>query len=201
MRHPEYTGPNPDVGPFQILLDCDGVLANFVGGALKELKKATGIYLKEQDITGPFHRVLDRSTWRDIQILVAQPSFCQNLNWYPDAKSFVNSCKQLGKVLVVTKPWFSYSWCFERDEWLYPYMDISNVVYTHHKEVVRGDVLVEDTAENIDAWLQANPGGTGILINRPWNRKDKCAGKRVGNLRDALKLIKRLEKDYYGRAK
>lgn len=61
----------------------------------------------------------------------------------------------------------------EKLEWLahyFPNLDPDRVIFTRHKELVRGDVLVEDNPGNIERWLAANPEGRVGLVLAPYNQ-------------------------------
>lgn len=51
----------------------------------------------------------------------------------------------------------------------FPAFDITKVMFTGNKHLVRGDVLIEDRPDNLDAWLKANPQGWGVLVSQPYN--------------------------------
>lgn len=57
-------------------------------------------------------------------------------------------------------------------DWLahyFPNLDPDRVIFTRHKELVRGDVLIEDNPGNIERWLAANPEGRVGLVTAPYN--------------------------------
>jgi len=71
-------------------------------------------------------------------------------------------------------------------------------VFTGEKHLVRGDVLVEDSPENLDKWLAANPRGFGIIIDQPYNRQynnmlvTRVNAGDAGSLGKALTRIERI---------
>lgn len=58
-------------------------------------------------------------------------------------------------------------------EWLEcnaPWFNRDKVIFARYKHLVRGDFLIEDSADNVRAWLAADCMGQAILIDQPWNR-------------------------------
>lgn len=52
----------------------------------------------------------------------------------------------------------------------FPWFDLNRVIFAKHKYLVQGDCIIEDSPENIDAWLEANKKGMAICIRQPYNR-------------------------------
>lgn len=51
----------------------------------------------------------------------------------------------------------------------YPEIPQDHIVITRKKELVKGDVLIDDNPDNLLKW-----GGPGVLIDKPWNRDFDC---------------------------
>lgn len=50
-----------------------------------------------------------------------------------------------------------------------PFIGQHKIIVSHHKAMVRGDILVDDKAQNIDEWMAT--GRIGIVYDNPWNRE------------------------------
>lgn len=153
-----------------ILLDVDGILADFVGGVLKVLNKH-GFNRTEQDIK---HLELSKSlTVAEMQLLdseIHKSGWCSSLEWYSQSRTFVECLKMVGEVVVVTAPFQCHTWCHERMKWLEPLLPRSNVIFAGKKEFVEGDFLIEDSLANALDWTRNRPRHKkAILLNRPWN--------------------------------
>lgn len=173
-----------------ILLDCDGVLCDFVGGVIDVL----GVGARE-DFTSLYMRdVLDHGSLREVEEAIRTPGWCYRLEPYDGAFSFVKDLKTWADVQIVTTPYLAHStWCDERLQWLGVQMGVPNidVTFTHWKQLVHGDVLVEDSLDNIEQWQFRNrPLTRPIVIDQPWNRITSTAHyTRVPNLQEAYEVL------------
>jgi len=138
----------------RLLLDCDGILADFVGGILNELRENELVDLRPEDFPNwEIFRQLDEygPGIREFAGVVARrPGFCLNLPVYAGAKEGVQKLLDAGvELFIVTSPLIgSETWAHERDLWLAKNFGIpsSRVVHTQSKHIVQGDVFVDDKA-------------------------------------------------------
>lgn len=144
----------------RVLIDCDGVLSNFT----KQLFKYTKVEpfeFKEWGFIGEDARM----PWSKASTAAKTQYFCSTMEPYPMARAFVNSFENF---YVVTSPWHSSSfWVPERYRWLQKEVGVppSKVVITSAKELIKGDFLIDDKAENIVKWCAAWPEGKGVLFS------------------------------------
>jgi 5'(3')-deoxyribonucleotidase len=118
----------------------------------------------------------------------------RNLSVLPGAKSFVAELRKRGEVVFVTSPYTAVrGWCDDRLAWLGQHFDAkpADVVFCKRKELVRGDVLIDDSLANVNAF-----GQHALLFNQPWNRSAEpeagfahYAKFRVRSYRHALASI------------
>lgn len=150
----------------RILLDVDGVLANpgpaaarFLGNYYDPAAWDFGCANAPENL---------RAAWWEH---FGSPGFCANLPPYPRAYEFVQDLSRLGVVHIVTSPFSSCTWHAERARWLYEHMAIGleEITFTHRKDIIRGDVLIDDKLSNVREWQKANPEGLGILFAQPYN--------------------------------
>lgn len=161
----------------RLLLDCDGVICDFVGAVMATVEDINGKKVQREDlIHWDFFPLLPLSV--DERALLHSklraPGFCDSLKVLPGAELGIANLKKMGvEVVYVTTPYItSPTWCHERANWL-----VSNgfadsqkeVVHTGWKRVVAGDVLVDDNPENVADWEKHNPAGTGIIWRAPYN--------------------------------
>lgn len=146
-----------------ILLDCDGVLADFVGAALDVAHDLTARRWVHADITewdlfellvcpkkGPLKEA--------VRSAVSKKGFCAQIPVLPGADAGVRLLRDAGfRLKVVTSPWRSATWCSERFEWLDRHFGFSmaDVIFAKDKSVIAGDVLVDDSSVNLIDWHQA----------------------------------------------
>lgn len=138
----------------RVLIDCDGVLANFVSAiGLKEHPESWDIFS-------------DGLSWAAVNTIVCQEDFCYKINPYDGAYSFLKSFKD---PYIVTSPWSSSTyWMHERYRWLTRKMGVvkERIVITSAKHLCKGDYLIDDYYENIISWCEEWPESTGILFGK-----------------------------------
>lgn len=172
----------------KILVDVDGVLADLHAAICRDLTWAGFVYMSGEGWTVPwtpehathyeFERCFPPEECNAIHHIMANPGFCTSIPWYPAARTFVEALQTVGEVIAVTKPYpKGPQWAYERKAWLQPY--IKKVVHTDHKELVGGDILIEDYPSNCITWLAHNPDGLAILLSRPWNQDVQVGGNIV----------------------
>lgn len=160
-----------------VLLDCDGVLADFVGGYLREI--TDNIKLTDEEK-------------RAVNDIVREPGFVLNLAVLDGAKAGVKALAKVSDLYIVTSPWNSRHWAGERQEWLCEHfkdLRLKKIVQTSAKHLVRGDFLVDDKASNCQAHGKAWPGSRPLLWDTIHNRLDTGI-ERVSSWDELLGRIK-----------
>lgn len=176
-----------------ILLDVDGVLADCNKAVYRAARRMFTRKL-------PHYSTWDKYAFEDsmgltksekeyfYKTMAKKDNVGYNIEWYPGAQSFIEHLGFGHKVVFVTAPWRGLDhWVEARYALLDPYLGRRNysVVFTHSKELVMGDWLLDDKWENIEPNL-----GRGILFERPWNEKQKkLAEYTCKDYTGALKII------------
>lgn len=165
-----------------VLLDCDGVLSDFIGGVLEIVKNVTGLIFSREDV-GQFDfcaalgiRGMDASLIRGA---IGERGFCESLKPYEGAQAGVRSLQEIAEVYVVTSPWNSSpTWTHERESWLWRHFKIphSRVLHTSAKHLVAGDLFVDDKTSTVVAWRDAWPGRHAVRWNTPHNASEAWEG-------------------------
>jgi len=174
-----------------VLLDCDGVLSDFVGAAIDVAHHHSAKRWKVEDLT-------QWSFWKDMvdpdvpdlvkRILadISTPGFCAGIQPLPGAKEAVERLREIADIRVVTSPWNSPTWAHERFEWLTQHFDFprSQVIQCEDKSEVDGDFLVDDDPKKLSTWasrrmvrgsLPVDP----LLWHTHFNRNIGFTGRRV----------------------
>ncbi len=160
--------------PLTILLDCDGVLADFVTPALRALERCGGPRLAHDEldryaIETLLHTQEQRAaSWAE----VTAPGYCASLVPYEGAAACVDDLRGMGHdVVCVTSPMASLTWAGERATWLRDLLgfDRSHIVSTSGKRWVRGDYLADDNDGHCETWQKHWPTGRAVLIKRSYN--------------------------------
>jgi 5'(3')-deoxyribonucleotidase len=157
----------------RIILDVDGVLADFTGHTLALLGEHAPPGGREAFTTwdllttlSPEARAMCAHGWR-------RPGWCGSMPTLPDAQHAVDRLSLRAEIVYATAPMEGAPhWMLEREKWLIQQfaVDRDNVVFTHDKSHVWGDVFVDDKPENIDRWAKVHRNGMALLWNAPYNQ-------------------------------
>jgi len=166
-----------------ILIDCDGVLADFSG----HLLRLVGSELTVEDITEwDIFKFMTPSQLECAKMLLAGPEFWASQPQIPGAAEGVEELRSGDHTItVVTSPWYGCEvWGHVRREWLKRNfaVDAADVVVAARKERLQGEVFIDDKTENGEAWAAANPAGLAALYAQPYNRGDGRRSRRLPQL-------------------
>lgn len=187
----------------RLLLDVDGVLADFVGGVIKIIKTIGGPELKPEDF--PYWDIFSTLKERhdtshlvdEVVINIKRMGFCYDLPVYPGAKEGVQKILDAGiDLFIVTSPWPGHlHWMPERSTWLKTHFNIpeKKVIHANAKYIIKGDLLIDDKTDHIEDWLNHNPDGAAFLWNTPHNQRDEVPRKQRLSSWDELHDILRIK--------
>ena len=178
------------------LVDVDGVLANFVGGALAIVNNMLGTRYVSEEVTG-FDFCAALGLPRDVAAAVkraigATRGFAAELDVLPGAIEGMSRLQRIAEVYIVTSPWNSNAtWTHEREAWLHKHFGIahSRVIHTSAKHICAGDLLVDDKTETCAAWRSAHPRGVAVQWRTAHNRRDAWDGLSTGDWDGLLDIV------------
>ena len=157
-----------------VLLDCDGVLSDFITATLDVLRQRTGQTFQHDDISTwevfaslPEELQLHKSKVYDY---LKKEGGCLGIPLYAGAQDGVERLQAIAEVIIVTSPFKgSPTWTHERELWLEKYFHIQheNVIHAKRKEFVSGDFLIDDKPDNLRAWRTTHPNGRAIYWKNP----------------------------------
>lgn len=180
----------------RILLDCDGVMSDFIAHVLHEVNAELRTDHTHDDIDKwEMYEALavPTETRAKVDQIVMSPGFCAGLPEIEGAREGVPALRAAGhKLYCVTAPFIGHNWMPERVQWLRRHMgfDRKHVVFCYDKELIFGDVLVDDKIDNLLAWQAAWPNGRATLFEQPWNRRDeRWTGLRAKDWLSLLQVI------------
>lgn len=189
----------------KILLDCDGVLADFIGGALQEINR----------IMWPHGRAFGRAavTKRDmvaalgieehryeIEAIFRRPGFAYELPAIDGAVRGVASLKALGTIRIATAPMPDAAcWYAERINWLMSRFNIhpGNVSFlpASKKHELSADIFVDDDPDTVRRWGEAYPDGLSVLFAQPHNAAERAGLVWVKDWMNLTTLINEYQKE------
>jgi len=178
-----------------ILLDCDGVLADFVGAVCRELELMQLPPKKPEDFTTwNLEETLGAEVFDRVSRAISARNWAKIIHPYEGSGNFVHQLRIIGHVVCVTAPWDSPTWMESRYKWLSKCFGFTrqDVFFTSRKGLLRGDYLIEDSLANVNAW--EGDDGLGIILDRPWNQ-GKLAKPfvRAKSYEEILKEIRTIE--------
>lgn len=161
----------------RILVDVDGVLADFTAGTIKLIEEKLGEKRDYEQVTqwDVFESFGLKEHEHLLEHAIEHEGFCKSLPPVAGAKDAVELIeKEFGNVYAVTSPHHVSTWPGQRSEWLIEHMNIprERQVHTKAKHIVAGCVLIDDSGRNLKEWVSHWPDGLPILVDHPWNRFD-----------------------------
>ena len=159
----------------QILLDMDGVIADFLGGALKVLNKDFNKNITIEQYatdfgkweTYDYYGITIDQFWESID---KTPDFWYRLQPMPWGRELYQFLQDMGDVTIVTTPNLHPDCASQKLKWLNGYLGIkSNAVFLGaRKYLMAGNgILIDDYYKNTESFKEA--GGDAILIPSNWN--------------------------------
>lgn len=150
-----------------IILDCDCVLAKTIERVLELANERYGLSLKVQDVRQWDLSVLAKE---DIISLFDTPGFCRHLEVMEGAQAAVDELIRQGhNVYVATAT--PLSGIGDRADWFkefFPQIKRRNVSYIECKELLQGDILLDDGLHNIATTKVSFP----VIFDQPWNQEE-----------------------------
>lgn len=183
----------PEKRGARILMDVDGVLADFIGPAIELINLLLGTSFVREDVDQwNYDKALKLTSAQSKQVYeaMAHPGWCYEQPVIPGSREAVEKLRGFGEVIAVTAPMRGRTWGGERTEWLMDHLGFkrSEVVITSAKHLVRGDCLIDDRAENVIGWKAEHLGHAALLWDTPHNRRDSY-GWRVKSWSEVFELF------------
>lgn len=159
----------------RVLLDVDGVLGDYVAAILPVARAIAGKAFLRSDVDQwDIAKALSLSPPEGDAMFAAtrELGFCASIPVLPGAVEGVRALRSVSDVYFVTSPTHGRHWYYERTEWLVRHFDalVEHVVHAKRKELVAGDVFVDDKPEHVWDWCRHHAAGRGILWDAPYNR-------------------------------
>lgn len=161
----------------KILVDMDGVIADFEGGFLKlwqtehpdkpfiPIEQRTTFYIVEQ---------YPADLKNFVREILLSPNFFRSLEPVEGSIQALGKLRQLGhEVFICSSPLTSYRNCvLEKYEWVESYLGkewINNIILSKDKTLIKGDFLIDDRPNVLGCDL---PSWEHILFDRPYNETE-----------------------------
>lgn len=159
----------------RILIDVDGVLADFMGAVLSFVNTRHGTNFNHHDMYDDFRVVIKEYHTQELENFIKSEGFCQMLKVLPGAIEGVQKLRDLGwDIMFVTSPYKDApTWAYDRMKWLERYFGATreDVIFARNKKYVHGVTLIDDLPRNCIEWSRYNQA-CSYMYERPWNIKD-----------------------------
>lgn len=157
-----------------ILLDLDGVVADFRASVVEQYNFLTGENIKQRDLVY-YKTAKCVSNPAIINKIINSPGFMRGLKPIDGAIDAINELHRKGHEIVFVS---NGSNCptsgHEKREWLKYYFSktwkIAPLIITYYKHYVRGDCLLDDRASNLE---NLYPDCKRLLFDAPYNQDER----------------------------
>lgn len=179
-----------------ILVDMDDTIEQLLRAWIEGVNKKYGRAAEYDDVTGwNVSAVYPGLTWEDVYSVPLDPEFWKTVEPIPGAAEGLKKLMDDGHdVFIVTAT--PYQSVKEKMTDLlfkyFPFLSWDQVIITTRKQMIRGDVLVDDGIHNLEGGDYAK-----ILMTAPHNRGYDAEANgmiRVNNWDEILAAIEALEK-------
>jgi 5'-nucleotidase len=158
-----------------VLVDMDGVLADFEGEFLRRWRKKFPrqiFYPLDKRDTFYVHEQYGKEMQDKVREITGAPGFFASLPLIADGDLALHTLLSLGhKVIICTSPLSSNPTCLqEKYDWVNRYLgkDLArSMIIIKDKTMVMGDILIDDRPEVVGAF---KPTWEHVLFHAPYNK-------------------------------
>lgn len=156
----------------RILIDMDGVTADLVAYWISLINRYYGEKLKVEDVNDwHVHRCTENATKEQVEEFLRDPGFFLHLKPIPFAVQTIQALMDRGHdVVFVTHCKHGHE---DKRLWIarhLPGFPMENIIFVERKELINGDVLLDDGVHNLEAWQREHPNGIAVCFDTPYNR-------------------------------
>ncbi len=153
----------------------DGIIADFNRFSIRVYNDIMGTKLDENrcDLYIQDHDVKPESgiDKKMLRKPYTEPGAFINLPLIAGSQAAVARLQQVFDIYLLTTHYWSNPTCvYEKEIWLQRYFPslANNGIFTKHKPMVKGDILVDDRPSNLAAWKAKNPAGKTATLDYEW---------------------------------
>jgi 5'-nucleotidase len=177
----------------RLIIDQDEVICRWVERILEWWNKDNGTNLTVDDITNwDVTSCLPHDGKYFIRSCMRYPELYRDLDPVDGAISGISQLISDGHDVIIATaapPSAGVSYAGKL-EWLrrnMGFFNLKNFIAIARKDLLMGDILLDDGEHNIDPWVKS--GRIGVIFDRPWNRKYHGATARVKSWEEFIELV------------
>lgn len=183
----------------RVLLDQDQVLAEWVEKVLEWYNQDYKTNFTVNDVQNYFdmEKILGPQGVPYIRSCIRYPDFYSDLKPVDGAIEGVKSLIDAGHdvCIVSAVPRCGAVSYHGKLVWLrkfMPWFNLNNFVACSRKELVHGDILLDDAPHNVESYAKSGHGRRAVLFDRPWNQK-VTGITRVKTWPEFLEIVKQVQ--------
>lgn len=178
-----------------LLIDMDNVVANLLKKWLNVYNERYGDSLTPEQInTWSLHKQATKCSPIEFYDIIGAPGFFADLEVMPHAVEVIRRLHDIGhKIYFLTAtPYNNPTGGYDKCNWVQKHFSFleadarARVIQAHHKHMVIGDLLFDDSPANLDAYP-----GTKIAMDWNFNREIKV-DYRASNWLEFEKIIEKI---------
>jgi 5'-nucleotidase len=180
-----------------LVVDMDEVLANFVDPVISRWNAVYGTaHTRAGFNMWDMSKTLGPGAYQTVEHWLSEPSFFRNLQPLDGAVDGLNYFTEHNgfDIIIATSISSTVHNAYDaKRAWLaqwFPKLNLRNLIAVQRKEIVRGDILIDDAPHNISAWIDTNR--SAIIMDRPWNQDLIChdvIASRAHNWDDVIDIL------------
>jgi 5'(3')-deoxyribonucleotidase len=151
-----------------LLCDQDGILADFERHSLRMYNQRMGTTFDEDkcyEFVGSHIIIEPTINQKQYRKPFSEPGFFLGIPPIKNSQEAIEKLLEFFDIYIVTTEYRGNQTCaYEKQKWLQIYFPkiADNIIVTKHKELVYGDILVDDRPENLQKWSDSW-GGLGTV--------------------------------------
>jgi len=182
----------------RVLLDVDGVLANFLEPCLALINDMWGTDYK----LAPLHAwnlfdhlKVPKELEDDVYYRMKKEGWCESIPVYPGAVEGVAELRRIADVHICTSPMGGRHWVHERNLWLDKHFGFKarDITHTSAKYICKANALIDDKIENLMVWNDHHPRGSALCWNQVSNTYFSYPGTRINSWSELAGFVSCLE--------
>lgn len=182
----------------RLIIDQDEVLAEWTKKVLSYYNYDYSANVKREDITDfDISKVVGPRYHAFVKTCFSDPYLYKDLDVVPGSQEGMKSLIDAGHdvIIATATPYEATNAFSAKVYWLekhFPFFDLKSFVSIKRKYLLRGDVLFDDGAHNIEDWNNFTDS-VSVVYDAPWNQK-AVATHRVKNWDEFVKYINIISK-------